>query len=801
MDVGVPAAKRRLPFVFRAQGGTGRLLLSALPVGPYLDVERLELDVADVSVEDPDDAPAERFQRRRCQLSRLTVRLGQDALGNRVEATRRQLAALGISQVHARLGDGFVSVRARIADGLAVAEVSFRVFVAHFGTVLRVLAGAVRVHGQLPIPGPLIADRVMSALLMVGEGDAASDRRPITRGLCDVEVDLVGGLLWHLLPPRGWRLPRTSGVELSLLRISRAGIEVAYAPVGVRSDAEIGVGALAIQLATAHDLMRSADELMRDGQLDEAMRGYRALLASGGPDQPIVLGRILALAATRSSWFHDGVELARQALARWPHFSPAHAALAAIVLAQGDARAAASHLHAVARLASGEGDDDEAAVASLSGARLLRILEPRASTPLYQLALEHDPGSLESADALAERLSEEARWPELVRLLRARAVTAAPERAAQIRLRLAEVLAYELGDAAAAHAEVSSALEVAPLDPSVHEMAAMLREVADDPTGARLAWLEVIDRAQHRSAAGDRRIEARAWARLGMLSEPDGAEAAWQRALGLHPAEPEAVRGLARSHRERGEYNEAIALYERMRGAGLPLHLSAPFELDLARCLIDIDRIEDARAALRRAAVGRSETAAEAHAVLADVAAASDPHHAAAEFDTAIASLVDLAEGAAASEGHRLFRRAAQLAVARADLLARQGDEAAATGDLQRAHFLSANHDAQVARLAARALLERSGGDPAAERRWLDAVLATEPDAASARSHAASNHPRMSAARWRRSAKRHGYRLTPSCGGVHSNSKLSCSPISVTSAPAPPRYLLWPSSPPLATSE
>ena len=111
------------------------------------------------------------------------------------------------------------------------------------------------------------------------------------------------------------------------------------------------------------------------------MRGYRALLAAGGPEQPLLLERILALASARPAWFFDGLELSRQALGRWPQFPPAHAALASITLAQGDAREAAGHLMQLAELASGEGDDDQAALAALAGARLLRVLEPQAGDP------------------------------------------------------------------------------------------------------------------------------------------------------------------------------------------------------------------------------------------------------------------------------------------------------------------------------------------------------------------------------------------------------------------------------------
>ena len=116
------------------------------------------------------------------------------------------------------------------------------------------------------------------------------------RGLCDVEIDLVGALLWHLMPPNGWRLPAVAEIELTHVRISRAAIEIAYGPAGTRSG-ELGVRPQTHQLGAAHDLMHSVDQQVREGHLEDSMRGYRALLASSGPDQPLLLERILALAA------------------------------------------------------------------------------------------------------------------------------------------------------------------------------------------------------------------------------------------------------------------------------------------------------------------------------------------------------------------------------------------------------------------------------------------------------------------------------------------------------------------------
>ncbi|HEY1558608.1 MAG TPA: hypothetical protein VGF94_27485 [Kofleriaceae bacterium] len=717
------AGSRRLPFSFSAQSGVGRLVLVGAAVGA-VQVERLELEVSDLGTDPGPVVPAERFQRRRTRLRALVLRVPPAALAERVEIARRHLAGLGITAVHARLGDGFISVRARAADGLATADVSFRVLLVCSGTNVRALAGHIRVHGHLPTPGPVLADRILDALL--GATDTAGIvERPHARGLGDVEIDGVGAVLWSLMPPAGWRLPAVAELEVVHVRVGRAAVEIAFGPSGAR---ELGVRPAALQLAAAHDLMHSADHLLRSGHIEDAMRGYRALLAAGGPDQPQLLERILALAAARPAWFYDGLELARQALGRWPHFPAAHAALASITLAQGDAREAAAQLAQLAQLASADGDDDQATLAALAGARLLRVLEPRAATQLYELALEHDPGSGEAADALADRLADEQRWSELVRLLRSRAAGSEPERALAMRLRLAEVLAHQLGDPHGAHQELAVARELAPHDPAVHEMAAVIL-ASRDRDGAAVAWGEVARLAE---ARGDNRTAGRAYATLGELLAETGAsqaetEAAWRRALDHDPLQADAIAGLALASAGRGDHDAAADLYERLRGLGLAQAIAARHELQLARSLVYLGRTDEARAALRRAVIGGGELAAEAHAMLAEIAEATlDREHAAAELDTAISSLLGLAE---AAPGDRLYTRAAELAVARATLLDKAGSPQQASADWERAHELAADHAPEIARGAARTMLERAP-DAITERRWVDAVLATRPPAA-----------------------------------------------------------------------
>src|SRR5439155_906119 len=93
---------------------------------------------------------------------------------------------------------------------------------------------------------------------------------------------------------------------------------------------------------------------------------------------------------------------------------------------------------------------------------------------------------------------------------------------------------------------------------------------------------------------------------------------------------------------------------------------------------------------------------------------------------TAIGALVGLADEQTGDD--RLYARAAELALARANLFEKTGAPAQASADYERAHELASAHAPELARGAARTMLARSP-DAITERRWIDAVLATRPPA------------------------------------------------------------------------
>ena len=191
----------------------GRLVLADLAVGP-LHVDRLELEVTDLGT-DPGErgrravpAPAHAAARARDQASR---RPRSTSASSRCAASSRASAS---RNVQARLGDGYVSrarARRRWArrGGPLVAHPA-RAAPARTCARSRATSACTAICRR---PGPVLADRVLAALL--GATDAAGvAERPHARGLCDVEIDLIGALLWHLMPPAGWRLPAVAEIEL-----------------------------------------------------------------------------------------------------------------------------------------------------------------------------------------------------------------------------------------------------------------------------------------------------------------------------------------------------------------------------------------------------------------------------------------------------------------------------------------------------------------------------------------------------------------------------------------------------------
>lgn len=673
----------------------------ALTIGPLV-IDRLALAAGDAI----DDGELGRWQRRRTRLASVRARVDAAALTAALAARRAALTAIGVGELTVTTDD-VIAVTARIADGLASADVSFQVGLSASGRMLRAIIGAIRVHGHLPTPAPLVVQRLIDAVL--GDlGDAPRDGRgdpePIARaGLCEWVIDVAGLATWRLLPPAGWRLPALDQVRVVGLALAGGAVTIELGATGEPPPAPPTVQAWAV----AHAAMASADELLRQGLLEDALRGYRALLAAAGPEQPALLERILAITSARPSWFVEGRELARQALGRWPEFAAAHAALASIALAEGDTREAAARLATVAQLGSRHGDRAGALAAALAAARLYRVIDPTAATGLYQRALTLAPGLVEAEDALIERLTDERRWRELVALHDARGARLPDEARAAAWAEAARLAADELGDLDAARALVARALAAAPIA-AAHLAAGRVAAAGGDPPAALAAFAAA---ARGAALANDRAAMLAALAARARLldrgGDADAAAAAWDEVIAKGDRGPEVLAAAAAAAARAERHADAVA-YGRALLAARPDDAAAA--LALGGSLLAVGELADGEAMLVRATAGPAAVAAEARAALAEQRREHDPAGAATLYDEAAATLVAIGQRA----------RAAELVLARAAVVA----PTARASELERAATLAGADAPAVTRTAARALLADAVGLADASR-WIAALLTT----------------------------------------------------------------------------
>ncbi|HEY8141506.1 MAG TPA: tetratricopeptide repeat protein [Kofleriaceae bacterium] len=792
----------KLGFTFRLAGGAGKLTLGRRTFFGWLHLDRLELEVPNLRLPVDLATGAEAFQRHRTLARVASLRMEQADLDRFLALRVPALEDLGVEELRVTCGDGYLGLNGRVRESGQVGELTARVYLDAEGERIRFACGRALVYGYLPTPAPLIAHRVIAAVLGGSPGEVRFDAQSTgiqgtgvhgptgtgvhaaqaphaskseverdgtfgpwssqVRGLGEVELEPLALTLWHILPSSGWRLPDTSGLQVSDVRVGPGGLVVSYRAVADPATDPTGPsirGPELMHLFDSLERLRDGDERLVYGDLDGAMRLYRSRLASSADEEPLLLERMLAVGSAQRELFDECAELAARALVRWPDFAAAQAALASIAVARGDVLGAGSRYRALTQIAGAAGDRDAAIRAALAGARLLRRVAPPESTPLYERVLELAPGHGETVDALSERYADERRWSDLVRLLRARAarsedadrVGGEPHgviprdpvsrlggdrpggtvRRARDHIRVAQILVAELGDPVAARQELEPATRLDPHSPAAHEVLADIEIALGNPT----AGADALERAAILyGERRDRRSQSRARLRAAGLRDQAGdrerAEVGYRAVLELSPGEPAALRGAARAAMRRGEHDAAAQMWRSLvaLSAGSP-HDAARDSLELARALLSSERVapgdrEAAMEALRRAAAsGSPAVAADGHELLAELARIDRRRADAAQH---LSQAIDALAAAAQSEPTtgELRARASALALARADLLAQLEEQSAAVAEYERAFALSA--EGSPVRLTAARTLAKAAydqGDLGAERHWIAAQL------------------------------------------------------------------------------
>lgn len=743
----------RLGFTFRLSGGAGKLSLEDQLFFGWLRVDRLELDVPGLRLPVDLTAGPEIFQRQRTRVRVASLRVDQRDLDRFVARKAAALAELGVDELHVRTCDGHLAAECRVRQGTHVADLTFRLWLGvsdPSSLLIQLVADDARVYGYMPTPGSLLVHRILETLIApAGSPYGADDRAaPRASALGVVSVAPLELLLWNTLPLAGWRLPSARHIAVIAARATRSSLQISYGPAPDPSALQpIAAGAGSLRARETH---RDAEDRLRNGDIEGAIRAYRGALAAGAGDQVFVIGRLLELTCTQPTYFVDAIELARQALGRTPDLAAAHAALAAIAVAEDDWATAANRFLALAELAELAGDDEATVRAALAGARLLRTIDPPAATARYETVLALRPRHAEAAEALAERYTAEGRWHELVRLVRGRIETTV-EHAARARdhIRLAGILADRLDDHASARVELERAIALDPHSTSALETLAGARYEIGDFDQA-VATLEAA--AALYAERGERRAQARVLARtaetIASRGDLDAAAARYDQALMLDPNSEAALEGAAalleaRVNRDREGSNGSpidprasdriIELRTRLVEAATHPADMARHSCELGRCLLARGDSAGARAALLTAAESSDpELRAQARALLAaSHEADADRAGAARELADAVDALIGAAERGGQSRAQELNRRAAELALARAEHLQADGDEAAARAAFELAHSLAATASPDLAREAAHGLWQqaRARKDLEVEKRWLEELVTAEQDA------------------------------------------------------------------------
>ncbi|HUS66104.1 MAG TPA: hypothetical protein VMZ28_16240, partial [Kofleriaceae bacterium] len=650
----------RLGFTFRLAGGSGLLTLGRRTFFGWLHLDRLELDVPNLRLPVDLATGAEAFQRHRTRARAAALRMEQQDLDRFVAGRSRALEELGVEELRLACSDGSLGLSGRVREAGQAADFTARLFADADGERLRIACARAVVYGHLPTPAPLVAHRILTALVDTtpearaepgqtqpppfafafsatttasgthpgfasasppGTGRHELERESTggpwssaVRGLGQVDLDPLALTLWHVLPTAGWRLPDTRGLSIADVRLGPDALVVGYRPGPTAGEDEDGATSMSARMPESAilfdslDRLREADDRLVAGDAMAAMRLYRTRLASHTDDEPLLLERMLAVGASRRELFDDTAELASHALARWPDFAPAQAALASIAVARGDAQGAGTRYRTLSQIAVAAGDRDAAALAALAGARLLRRTSPAEATPLSERALELAPGHGEASEALADRYAEERRFADLVGLLRARASAATDVvRRARDHVRAAHILVSDMADPTAARRELDAATHIDPHNPAAHEVIAEIEAVEGRPA----AGAEALQRAariyqDRRDRRGRTRALLRAAAMLEQAGDAERAESGYRAVLELAPGEPAALRGAALAASRRGEHSAAARMWRQLVSLSAGSSAAAARDsLELARCLLasgDAGEREAAESALRRAA-------------------------------------------------------------------------------------------------------------------------------------------------------------------------------------------------------
>lgn len=564
-----PADAHPLPLNIDFMLGRGFLWAEDVRVSDWLTVDRLRMEIPDLSFPFDAGGGVDRFQNTRCLVREAALSIDESGFQARLRRVARHIDS--VDDITVRFADGDIRVHLKLDNFGRRAHLSLRAALLPpeppRGDELHLSLYDYRAFGPLPYPARLLAFEVLTGALdtptFSPAGASGGGAGPFQIGVAGDILSLrpFKLLLLSLFPRQGWKLPGMADVELDDVRIEDGTVflRASGSDQRWRTEGEPAEhlyrspqGRRALAAYEAKDLFAPADEALFQGALDVALRRLEAYRADYDR-HPDLMARTLEclLADPTGPHLEEARAICRELESDDPDDLRAALARPTIALIEAgpseEGRTAALEAYdRLGELLEARGDADDRALALIQAADMLADRDPAAAARRLERATREQGGAqpggqtsahrraiLERLRELYEQLGENDRREQVLKRLAA--LYDEPGQLRDVYMELARHLIHREGELGEARHWLQKALKIDDEDPDALEALGESYALADRPLRAVKAFAAAARAAEStgdtRRAADLQGRVARLWAET--LDEPEQALLSARRAVAL----------------------------------------------------------------------------------------------------------------------------------------------------------------------------------------------------------------------------------------------------------------------------